>query len=112
MSKRQEIAIGIALQTQVLRTCAIHNQIYCDDENFADDEHMAQAFAVAVELVRQHEPYAQEFHHDPHELTDLLSHTIGAAPECCPECRAQRYAIAGERGMKVSGRSSAEGAFR
>jgi hypothetical protein len=86
MSKREEIAIGIALQTQVLKTCPIHNQLYCDDEQYADDENMARAFAVAIELVHQHEPYAEEFHHDSHELTDLLSYTIGAAPICCPEC--------------------------
>ena len=87
MNKREEIAISIALQTQVLRTCPIHNQLYCcDDESDADDENMARAFAVAVDLVRQHEPYAKEFHHDAHELTDLLSYTIGSAPLCCPEC--------------------------
>jgi hypothetical protein len=87
MSKKEEIAIAIALQTQVLRACPIHNQLYCcDDEPGADDENMARAFAVAVDLVRQHEPYAEEFHHDTHELTDLLSYTIGAAPLCCPDC--------------------------
>jgi len=51
---------------------------------------MARAFAVAVELVR-HEPYAEEFHHDAHELTDILSYTIGATPTCCPECMQARY---------------------
>jgi hypothetical protein len=86
MNKRQEIAIGIALQTQVLQTCQIHNQLYCDDEQFMDDANMARAFAVAIELVRQHEVYAQEFHNDPYELTDLLSFMIGATPEVCPEC--------------------------
>jgi hypothetical protein len=91
MAKRQEIAIGIALQTQVLKTCPIHHQLHCDDEKCTDDENMARAFAVAVELVRQHQPYAEEFHHDPHELTDLLSYTIGAAPASCPDCAAQRY---------------------
>ena len=95
MGKKQEIAIGIALQTQVLRTCPIHNQLFCDDEKFSDDENMSRAFALAVELVRQHAPYAEEFHHDPHELTDLLSHTIGSAPLCCPDCFSQRYAVAG-----------------
>jgi len=54
---------------------------------------MARAFAVAVELVRQHQPYAEEFHHDAHELTDLLSHTIGAAPASCPDCVAERYSV-------------------
>jgi hypothetical protein len=86
MSKKEEIAIGIALQTQVLKTCPIHNQLYCEDEQDCDDENMARAFAVAIELVHQHEPYAVEFHRDAHELTDLLSYTIGAAPLCCPEC--------------------------
>jgi VIT1/CCC1 family predicted Fe2+/Mn2+ transporter len=91
MGKRQEMAIGIALQTQVLKTCPIHYQLCCGDEKSTDDENMARAFAVAIELVRQHQPYAEEFHHDPHELTDLLSYTIGAAPASCPECLAQRY---------------------
>src|SRR5258708_25907879 len=91
MGKRQEIAIGLALQTQVLKTCSIHNQLYCDDEQSPDDENMARAFAVAIELVRQYGPYSDEFHHDPHELTDLLSYTIGAAPASCPDCVSQRY---------------------
>ena len=87
MSKKEEMAIAIALQTQVLKTCPIHNQVYCcDDEEGGDDENMARAFAVAVDLVRQHEPYAAVFHHDAHELTDLLSYTIGTAPLCCPDC--------------------------
>ena len=86
MNTKQEIAIGIALQTQVLRICPVHNQLYCDEEHFSDDENMARAFAVAIELVAQHPPYAEEFQHDAHALTDLLSSTIGAAPDCCPEC--------------------------
>jgi hypothetical protein len=86
LGKKQELAIGIALQTQVLKVCPVHNHVYCDDETFTDDANMARAFAVAIELVRQHEPYGEEFHHDAHELTDLLSYTIGAAPACCPDC--------------------------
>jgi hypothetical protein len=27
-----------------------------------------------------------EFRHDAHELTDLLSETISAAPDVCPHC--------------------------
>ena len=91
IGKRQEIAIGIALQTQVLKACPIHNQLYCNDEQCCDDdeENMARAFSVAIELVREYPPYAAEFHRNAHELTDLLSYTIGAAPASCPECRAQ-----------------------
>jgi hypothetical protein len=84
--KKQEIAIGIALQMHVLKICPVHHQLYCDDEGCEDDENMARAFAVAVELVHEHPPFAEEFHHDAHELTDLLSDTIGEAPICCPEC--------------------------
>ncbi len=32
MAKKQAIAIGIALQTQVLKTCPVHRQLYVDDE--------------------------------------------------------------------------------
>jgi hypothetical protein len=106
MGKRQEIAIGIALQTQVLKTCPIHNQLYCDDEQSTDDENMARAFAVAIELVRQHGPYADEFHRDPHELTDLLSYTIGAAPASCPDCASQRYSAKEEAGATAAGASA------
>jgi hypothetical protein len=81
MEQKQSIAVDIALQTHVLRTCPIHHEIFCDDE--VDP---SAAFALAVELVRQHKPYRDEFHNDPHELTDLLSETIGAAPTCCPLC--------------------------
>lgn len=90
MGKKQEIAIGIALQTHVLKSCPIHNHLYYGDDPETEDENMARAFAVAIELVRQHQPFAEEFHHNPHELTDLLSYTIGAAPPACPECAAPR----------------------
>lgn len=86
MDKKQEIAVGIALQTQVLKVCPSHNQLYCDDETYSDDDHMARAFAVAIELVRGHAPYAKEFHRSPHELINLLSYIIGATPACCPAC--------------------------
>ncbi len=102
LGRKQEIAIGIALQTQVLKTCPIHNQLYCgDDDRCADDENMARAFAVAIELVHQHAPYAEEFHNDAHELTDLLSSTIGAAPRSCPGCLPQLsvYSSSPEKGV-------------
>jgi len=81
MEKKQVIAIGIALQTQVLKTCPVHNQLYFDDE-----VNPAGAFALAIELVRQHKPFVDEFQDDEHALTDLLSDTLGMSPICCPEC--------------------------
>jgi len=81
MGHKQAIAIEIALQTHVLRTCPVHHELFCDD-----DVDPSGAFALAVELVRQDTPYVGEFHHDAHALTDLLSETIGSAPTCCPHC--------------------------
>jgi hypothetical protein len=81
MNRKHAIAVEIALQTHVLRTCPIHGEIYCDD-----DVDPSGAFALAVELVREHLPYVDEFHDDAHELTDLLSETIGKAPNGCPHC--------------------------
>jgi hypothetical protein len=81
ITKKQAIAIEIALQAQVLKTCPIHRQLYFDD-----DVNPASAFGLAVELIRQHTPYVEPFAGDPHELTDLLSETLGTTPPCCPEC--------------------------
>jgi hypothetical protein len=81
VEKKQAIAIEIALQTQVLKTCPIHRQIYFDD-----DADAATAFALAIELVRKHRTYVEEFHDDEHALMDLLSDTLAATPVCCPEC--------------------------
>jgi hypothetical protein len=105
MGKKQEIAIGIALQTQVLKTCPIHNQLYRDNDESTEDENMARAFGVAVELVHHHRPYAEEFHQNAHELTDLLSYTIGAAPVGCPDCLPQRYSMNEEAGEPASAQS-------
>ena len=82
MERRQVIAIGIALQTQVLKTCPIHRQLYFDD-----DVNPASAFALVIELVRKRKRYVEEFDNDEHALTDLLSDTLGTAPVCCPECQ-------------------------
>lgn len=81
MEHKQAIAFEIALQTHVLQTCPVHNEIFYDD-----DVDPSSAFALAVELVRQHRPYVDEFHDDAHALTDLLSETLSAAPHCCPHC--------------------------
>jgi hypothetical protein len=81
MDHKQAIAFEIALQTHVLQTCPVHNEIFYDD-----DVDPSSAFALAVELVRQHRPYVCEFHDDAHALTDLLSETLSAVPRSCPQC--------------------------
>jgi hypothetical protein len=85
MENKQAIAIGIALQTQVLKTCPVHRQLYFDE-----DVNPAGAFALAIELVRKHKPFVEAFDNNEHELTDLLSETLRTSPECCPECQAAR----------------------
>ncbi|MDP8986551.1 MAG: hypothetical protein M3N97_16215 [Pseudomonadota bacterium] len=81
MDPKHSVALGIALQTHVLRTCPLHGRLFCDEEADA-----ASAFALAVELVRQHRPYVADFRDNTHELTDLLSETIASAPYDCPLC--------------------------
>jgi hypothetical protein len=103
MEKKQAIAIRIGLQTHVLKTCAVHNQLYLDD-----DVDPAGAFALAIELVRKHKAYVKEFHDDEHELTDLLSDTLATTPMWCPECRSA--AMLGQ-GHLSDRRSFAQGAL-
>jgi hypothetical protein len=79
--EKRAIAVEIALQTHVLKTCPLHNALFCDD-----DVDPSSAFALAVDLVKQHTPYVDEFEGDAHELTDLLSAIIGDAPSCCQAC--------------------------
>lgn len=81
MDKKKSIAVEIALQSHVLKTCPIHRQIYLDE-----DADAAGAFALAIELVRKHKPYVEEFHTE-HELMDLLSDTLGATPPLCAGCQ-------------------------
>jgi hypothetical protein len=83
MDQRQSVAVTIALQTHVLRTCPVHDQLLYDEE--ADP---ACAFALAADLVRHDKPYVREFRRSKDELTDLLRETIAAAPVECPECAA------------------------
>ena len=92
MDHKQAIAFEIALQTHVLQTCPVHNEIFYDD-----DVDPSSAFALAVELVRQHKPYVGEFEDDAHALTDLLSETISSAPRCCPHCPSAMAAKGGEQ---------------
>ena len=83
MDQRQSVAVSIALQTHVLRTCPLHHQLFCDEE--ADP---ACAFALAMDLVRHDMAYVRDFRRSTHELTELLRETIAAAPVECPQCAA------------------------
>lgn len=78
---RQEVAIAIALQTHVLKTCSEHNEIFCDEE--ADP---AAAFSLAVDLVKHCAAFVRAFDGRAHALTDLLTIVISAAPTNCPHC--------------------------
>ena len=79
--EKKAIAVEIALQTHVLKACPEHGEIFCDD-----DVDPSSAFSLAVDLVKKHTPCVDQFEGDAHELTDLLSATIGDAPSCCPAC--------------------------
>lgn len=91
MGRKQEIAVAIALQTNLVAICPIHQQLFCEYDELPDDnETLARALALAIELVHEHRPFSEEFHHNAHELTDLLSYTISAAPSRCPACSPSR----------------------
>ena len=79
---KRAVVLGIGLQTHVLKTCAAHGELYFDDDDNTD-----RAFALAVELIRQHSPCVSMFNNDVHELTDLLSHTLAGVAAGCPRCR-------------------------
>jgi hypothetical protein len=102
MARKQAIAIGIAMQTHVLKPCPVHRQLYLDDE-----VNPASAFALAIELVRDHEPFVAEFDNDAQALTNLLSDTLGATPVCCPECQPPEMLS-----VFSGGRSFVEGALQ
>jgi hypothetical protein len=99
MEPKEAIAVEIALQTRVLKACPIHQEIYCDD-----DVDPSAAFALAVELVHEHMPYVEDFHDDPHELTDLLSDVIGSAPTRCSSCASATESVAAraEKHMRMA----------
>jgi hypothetical protein len=104
MQHKQAIAVEIALKTKVLKTCPIHNELFCDD-----DVDPSGAFALAVELVTEHRPDVDEFHDDPHALTDLLSATIGATPSCCPVCASLRPGQTPHAEAGIGGEEEASG---
>lgn len=83
MDQRQSVALAIALQTHVLRTCPLHDQLFYDEESDP-----ACAFAVAEDLVRHDMPYVRDFHQSARELTELLRETIADLPIECPQCAA------------------------
>jgi hypothetical protein len=79
--ERHSIAMGIALQTQVLKVCPVHRQLFCDDE--VDP---AIAFAVAAQLMHNDKQSADKFREDIHDLADLLTDVISTAQCSCPKC--------------------------
>jgi uncharacterized membrane protein len=81
VDQKQSIVMNIVLQTQILKECPVHHQVFCDEE--ADP---AIAFALAVQLIHHNRPLAMAFQQSVHVLADMLSETIAAAPNVCPQC--------------------------
>jgi hypothetical protein len=79
--EKHSIAMGIALQTQVLKICPVHRRLFCDDE--VDP---AIAFAVAAQLIHNDKESVNVFREDIHDLADLLTDVIATAPCTCPKC--------------------------
>jgi hypothetical protein len=79
--EKHSIAMGIALQTQVLKICPVHRQLFCDDE--VDP---AIAFAVAAQLIHSDQQSVNVFREDIHDLADLLTEVISTAQCSCSKC--------------------------
>ena len=84
VQQKELVAIGIALQTQVLKSCPVHGELHFDDEN-----NMGRAFSLAGDLGRQLIECVGAFRDDGYQLTDVLSDILGRAPAWCPRCYAQ-----------------------
>jgi hypothetical protein len=78
--QRELLAVGIALDSRVLKICARHNRIYCDP--CAD---LGAAFGLALQTFRRHGSDVRIFR-DEHALLDLLSAKISEADDRCPHC--------------------------
>jgi hypothetical protein len=81
MDHKQSIVMGIALQTELLKLCAAHRELFCDE-----DVDPSMTFAVAAELIRHDGASAQAFQHNVKTLAGLLSEAVAAAPSACPQC--------------------------
>jgi hypothetical protein len=78
---KHSIAMGIALQTQVLKICPVHRQLFCDDE--VDP---AIAFAVAGQLMHNDNQSVDVFREDIHDLAEMLTDVISTAQCSCASC--------------------------
>jgi hypothetical protein len=79
--EKHSIAMGIALQTQVLKICPVHRQLFCDDE--VDP---AIAFAVAAQLMHNDTYSTDVFREDIHDLAEMLTDVISTTQCSCPNC--------------------------
>jgi len=95
--EKHSIAMGIALQTQVLKICLVHRELFCDDE--VDP---AIAFAVAAQLINNDQQSSDVFREDIHDLSDLLTDVISTAQCNCPQCAHPRMVSRSQRQMALA----------
>ena len=95
--EKHSIAMGIALQTQVLKICPVHRQLFCDDE--VDP---AIAFAVAAQLMYNDKQSSDMFREDIHDLADLLTDVISTAPCSCQQCIHPLMAVQSPRELALA----------
>jgi len=81
---KQSIALQVALQSGVLKECALHRQVFYGDQD------PKPAFELMLEKFEQNFPEVARFRHDFHELTDMLSEVIAQAPAYCLQCRSRK----------------------
>ena len=72
----------VALRSGVLKRCAVHHQVFYDDQD------PAPAFELMLDLFKDKSPEVSEYAAFRHELLDVLSQVIADALPYCAECRA------------------------
>ncbi len=82
MDEKHAVALSVGLQTLVLKRCPIHREVFYDDVD------PSPAFALALHLMKSRIPCVDAFDNNAHELMDMISETIGAAPPACRACEA------------------------
>ena len=81
---KQDAARRIALRSGVLRECAVHHQVFYDDQD------PKRAFELMLELLHGNAPELMQYKDYLHELLDILTQVIADTPPYCSECRSSR----------------------
>lgn len=82
LQRKLSTARQVALRAGVLKRCAVHHQVFYDDQD------PRPAFELMLDLFKDKAPELSEYGAAKHELLDVLSQVIADAIPYCADCRA------------------------